>query len=440
MPDDVTSYVRSRDGQVAYRVIGSGPAVAWVTGTVSGLTLFDDPLGGAFLHRMAGFSRLIVHDPRGCGRSDPLPPGGPPSVAEQADDLAAVLDHAGCDEVIVCTFHAGAAVGVTFAVGCPDRTRGLFITNGWARLVKADDYPHGISQGFSDRLVEAHAELLGTGMFAELFSPSRAGDSEVKVFYARLEQTNSRAQATQLTRMAQELDVRDLLAAVRTPTIVMHNRDNAAIPVDHGRYLATHIPNARFVEFPGTDHNFMLEDPQPVLIELEAFVTGNRPQPDTDREFLTIMFTDLVTSTEHLAEVGNRRWRELIDRYERDVTTATHAHGGRIVKSTGDGILAVFSLPSRALRCALTVPEAGARIGVQSRVGIHAGEVELRGDDVNGLAVNIAARVCALAQPMEVLATRTMRDILAGTTANFTDHGSHTLKGVPERWQLFQVT
>jgi class 3 adenylate cyclase len=243
----------------------------------------------------------------------------------------------------------------------------------------------------------------------------------------------------QLTRLAQELDVRELLDQVSTPTIVMHNTGNTAIPVEHGRYLAAHIRGARLIEFPGTDQNFVLEDPDPVLIELEAFVTGNRPQTEPEYAFATVVFTDLVMSTQHLAEVGDRRWRELIDRYEREVAARTEAHGGRIVKATGDGMLAVFSIPSRAVRCAVTITEASARIGLASRVGVHAGEVQLRAEDVHGIAVNVAARVCAVAAPQEVLVTRTVKDLLAGAPMTFTDRGSHALKGVTDPWQLYRI-
>ena len=439
MSNDVTTYVRSRDGQLAYRALGSGPCVALVLGAPPGLAQLDDPLIRTFFHRVAAFCRLVVHDVRGAGRSDPLPPGHLPTVFEQADDLRAVLDHAGCREVILFTWHVGAAVGVAFAVRYPERTRGLFITNGWVRLIQAEDYPYGITRDQSDRLVEAHGNKSGTGMWAAAFSPSRAGDPEVQAFYERIEQNQTRAQAMQLTRFAQEVDVRELLGDVRTPTVVMHNRENAAISVEHGRYIAAHVPSAAFIEFPGTDHTFFLQDPEPVLIELEAFVTGNRPQAEPDYAFLTVVFADLVTSTEHLAEVGDRRWRELIDRYEREVSTKTKAHGGRVVKTTGDGMLAVFPIPSRAVRCAVTIAEASTRIGLKSRVGVHAGEVQLRGDDVHGIAVNIAARVCALAQPTEVLVTRTIKDLLGGTALTFTDRGVHVLKGVPDSWQLYRI-
>src|SRR5215470_10013743 len=321
MLDDVTTYVRSRDGQLAYRVRGSGPCVPLVSGTIPGLAQLDDPLTRAFLHRIAGFCRLLVHDVRGQGRSDPLPPGHVPTVWEQADDLRAILDHAGCRDVVLFAWHVGAAVGVAFAVRYPERTQGLFITNGWARLIRAEDYPHGITCDLSERIIEAHGDKVGTGMFADMFSPSRAGDPEVREFYERIEQNQSRAQAMQLTRMAQEVDVRELLGRVRTPTVVMHARGNTAVSVEHGRYLAAHVPGAAFIEFAGTDHTFFLEDPEPVLIELEAFVTGNRPQAEPDYALVTVLFADLVTSTEHLTEVGDRRWRELIDRYEREVST-----------------------------------------------------------------------------------------------------------------------
>jgi class 3 adenylate cyclase len=436
----VTRYARSSDAQIAYQVRGTGPGLVSLMGAIPGLAALEEPLSGAYWERVAGFSRLVVVDERGSGRSDPLPPGQSPSVDDQVDDLVAVLDDAGIDRVFISTFHAAGGVGVAFAVRYPERTEGLFIVNGWARLIKGNGYPYGMTQAFSDQLIEAHGDQLGTGMFAEAWSPSRVGDPEVRAFYARLEQHGvSRAQAMLLSRMAQELDVRELLGRVSVPTVVMHNRQNAAVPVEHGRYLASEIPSARFIEFEGTDQVFHLENPEPVLIELEAFVTGHRPLSQPDHRFATVVFADLVSSTPRAAQVGDRRWRELIGRYERDIAERTRAHGGRIVRMTGDGILAVFPVPSHAVRCACALIDVSARIELQSRVGIHAGEVELRGDDVSGLSVHIAARVCALADPDEVLATRTLKDVLVGSDFDFTDRGTHTLKGVPDSWQLFSV-
>ncbi len=436
----VTRYARSGDAQIAYQVRGAGPGLVSLMGAIPGLAALEEPLGGPYWERLARFGRLVVLDERGSGRSDPLPPGQSPSVDDQADDLVAVLDDAGIERAFISTFHAGGAVGVAFAARYPERTEGLFIVNGWARLITGDGYPYGMTQAFSDQLIEAHGDHLGTGMFAEAWSPSRAGDPEVKAFYARLEQHGvNRAQAMLLAQMAQELDVRELLGRVTVPTVVMHNRQNIAVPVEHGRYLAAEIPSARFVEFEGTDQVFMLENPEPVLIELEAFVTGHRPLSQPDRGFATVVFADLVSSTPRAAKVGDRRWRELIGRYERDLAERTRAHGGRIVQTTGDGILAVFPVPSHAVRCACALIDVSARIDLQSRVGIHAGEVEFRGDAVTGLSVHIAARVCALADPDDVLATRTVKDVLVGSGFDFTDRGTHTLKGVPDSWQLFSI-
>jgi class 3 adenylate cyclase/pimeloyl-ACP methyl ester carboxylesterase len=432
----VTRYARGRVGQIAYQIRGSGLTVAWISGT-TGLAVAEDPLCASFFARVAGFCRLVLYDAPGTGRSDPLP-GTSPSVDDQVDDLVAVLDDAGLERIFIAGFHAGGAVGVAFSVRYPKRTDGLFIVNGWARLIQGDGYPYGITRQFSDRLIEAHGRQIGTGMFAEAFSPSRVGDPEVKAFFARIEPP-SRAQAMLLTRMAQELDVRELLGRVTVPTVVMHSRENAAIPVDHGRYLASQIPGARFVEFEGTDHVFILENPEPVLIELETFVTGDHPQSSPDHGFATVVYTDLVNSTARAAQVGDRRWRELMERYERDVTERTRAHGGRIIKNTGDGMLATFPVPSHAVRCASALIQVGTRIGLDSRVGIHAGEVELRGNDVAGVAMAIGARVCALADPGEVLVTRTVRDILLGSGFEFVERGTQTLKGVPDRWELYSI-
>jgi class 3 adenylate cyclase/pimeloyl-ACP methyl ester carboxylesterase len=439
MIDPELKYARSREAQVAYTVRGSGPTLAIVDGT-RGMSASLDPLVGSYVDRISGFARVVLHDPRGIGRSDPLLPGEAPTVDEQAADVLAILDDAEIDRVCLLAYHSGGAVGIAFATNYPDRTSGLFIVNGWARLLKDETYRYGITQAFSDRLIAAHGEGLGTGMFADAFSPSRKGDREVKAFYEREEGTASRSQSMLITKTAQELDVRDRLGKVTVPTVVMHNTDNTALEVGHGRYIAEHIAGARFLEFAGTDHMFILEDPEPVLIELEAFVTGHQPSTQVQHGFVTVLYTDLVDSTARVAAIGDRRWRELIERYERDVDERTRVHGGRILKSTGDGVLVTFPVPSNAVRSAMSLVAVSARIGLESRVGLHAGEVELRGGDVIGLAVNLGARVCALAHSGEVLVTRTVKDVLLGSDFEFTDRGTYTLKGVPGSWQLFAVS
>jgi class 3 adenylate cyclase/pimeloyl-ACP methyl ester carboxylesterase len=434
-----TRYARCGDAQLAYKVMGDGPALVSVNGTIPWVAAIADPLVASYWDRIARFSRHVMYDPRGSGQSDPLPPGIAPTVDDQVEDLRGVLDDAGIERVFLSGFHAGGGASIAFAVRYPERTAGLFIVNGWARMIRGDGYPYGMTPEFSERLIASHGERIGTGMFAEAFSPSRIGDSEVKALYIRIDGGHTRSQAMLLTQMAQTFDVRDLLAEVAVPTVVMHNRENRAIPAEHGRFLAAQIPGARFIEFEGTDHFFVLENPDPVLIELEAFVTGNRPVAQPDRTFASVMFADLVESTHRAAQVGDRRWRELVDRYERAVVERTEAHGGRVVKTTGDGVLAVFPLPSRAVRCASALVRVSADIELQSRIGIHAGEIETRGDDVLGLAVHIGARTCAMAGAGEVLLTQTMRDLLLGSGFDLVERGVHELRGVPGSWQLFAL-
>jgi class 3 adenylate cyclase len=277
-------------------------------------------------------------------------------------------------------------------------------------------------------------------MFAAMMAPSRAGDPEVKQLFVRIERGSSRAQAMLLTTMAQESDVRALLPTISVPTILVHLRDNAVVPVQHGRYLAEHIPEATYVELDGTDHFYFLQANDEVMDELEAFVTGQRPRPHADRTFAAVLFTDIVGSTEHVGRIGDQRWRTRLDVHDRITAEVVARRGGTVVKQTGDGVLAIFDAPSHALRAGLDLVTRLSLDGIAVRVGVHAGEIERRGDDVSGIAVHVAARVMASAAAGDVMVSSSVPPLVVGSGIEFVDRGEHKLKGVPGTWQLFVVT
>jgi class 3 adenylate cyclase len=366
-------------------------------------------------------------------------PDEAPTPESQAADIAAVLDHAQIERTTILATHAGGGAAVVLAATHPERIDGLLLVNCWSRTLEAPDYPFGIDRATHELLLDMHAQSFGTGMFGEMFSPSRSTDDAVREMYAALESGSSRSQAALLSRGAQEMDVRDRLAQVSVPTIVMHSRENTAIPVEHGRYLAEHIPGAELREFPGTDHSYFLENEEPVRAATEQLVTGSVRSRATDRRFAVILFSDLVDSTARAANLGDGSWKALLDRHDAAIAAAAAQHGGRVVKATGDGALVELPMPSAGIDAARTIVAATRRLGLDSRVGIHAGEIEGRGEDIGGIAVHLAARVCAAAAPGAVAVTRTVRDLLIGSRVPFVDRGEHVLKGLPEPWHLYEL-
>jgi class 3 adenylate cyclase len=430
--------VQRGSAHLCSRAAGRGPVVAFSMGAVSGLTLWEHPLSRPFFDRVAQFGECIVMDPRGTGGSDPVAIDGRERL-DGAADFVAVLDAHGVDRAFVVGMHAGACHAIEVAARFPDRVAGLFIVNGWARLLEDDDYP-GLGAARSEELIEAHASHFGTGMFARMFAPSRMHDPRVHDFFATIEQRGtSRAQAVALARLEHAADVRPLLPRVEVPTIVMHNRRNAVIPPRYGRYIADRVASARYVEFAGTDHTFFLENPEPVLAELETFVTGLRPRPAGRRTVATMLFTDIVRSTERAASLGDRTWRHLLGAHRRAVRSALERHGGHEINTSGDGFLAYFDTPGAAIDCGLAAIEAVDALGIEIRAGVHTGECEWSGNDLEGIAVHIGARVARTAGAGELLVSRTVKDLVAGSGKKFVDRGSRRLKGVPDEWELFAV-
>jgi class 3 adenylate cyclase len=391
------------------------------------------------LEGLACFARVIVFDRRGSGLSDPVPDA--PTLEQRMDDVRAVMDAAGCERAALVGISEGVPMSILFAATYPARVRALVCTGGMARSTYAEDYPWGTP---AEALTESIAELIlpnwGDGSMVDVSAPSRADDAESRSFYGRLERsTASPGMMVALGQMFLDLDVRDVVPSVRVPALVLHRTRDRLVNVRHGRWLAENLPNARIVEFEGDDHPFLYENPDEWLGEIQEFLTGARAVPVSDRMLATVMFTDIVDSTRTAVELGDKRWREVLERHQRAVREDLAHFNGREVKSTGDGFLATFDGPARAINCAQAILQSSEPLGISVRAGLHTGECEVMGEDIGGIAVHIAARVSARAEPQELLVSRTVKDLVAGSGLAFTDRGAHTLKGVPDTWQLYAV-
>jgi len=436
-----TRYARSGDVHVAYQVFGEGELdLVLVNGFVTHVELvWEHEPTARFLERLASFARVITFDRRGSGLSDPL--HSAPTLEERMDDVRAVMDAAGSRRAALVGLSEGVPMSLLFAATYPDRVEALVCSGGMARSTADDDYPWASP---AEALAEARVELVGphwgTGAMIELVAPSQADDPEARSFFARMERGSaSPGMLASLAEMFVDIDVRDVVPLVYARTLILHRRHDRLVNVRNGRWLAEHLPDARLVELPGDDHSILYEDPGRVMAEVQEFLTGTRHAPEPDRILATVLFTDIVDSTRTAAELGDRRWREVLEGHQRIVRDALGRFAGREVKSTGDGFLATFDGPARAVRCAEAVVGASAAAGVHVRAGLHAGECEVMGTDIGGIAVHIAARVSALAGPGEVLVSRTVKDLVAGSGLAFGDRGAHTLKGVPDEWQLYAV-
>jgi class 3 adenylate cyclase len=355
------------------------------------------------------------------------------------DDVRAVMDAAGSERAALVGISEGVPMSILFAATYPDRVQALVCCGGMARSTEDVDYPWAAP---AEALLESGLELViphwGEGSIIEVVAPSQADNPETRAFFARMERGSaSPGMLASLAQMFLDIDVRDVVPNVHAPTLVLHRHHDRLVNVRNGRWLAEHMPNARLVELPGDDHVLWYEDPELALGEVQEFLTGTHYTPEPDRTLATVVFTDIVDSTRAAAEFGDRRWREVLERHQRTVRAALGRFGGREVKSIGDGFLATFDGPARAIRCARAILDSSEELGIRVRAGLHTGECEVMGDDIGGIAVHIAARVSALAGPSEVLVSRTVKDLVAGSGIDFSDRGAHTLKGVPDTWQLY---
>ena len=438
-----THYVRASDGvAIAYQVVGDGPRdVLYVPGWVSNVeTAWDEPTLAHFFDRLASFSRLILFDKRGTGLSDRVSDAQLPTLETRMSDVLAVCDAAGSSNAALIGTSEGGAMCCLFAATYPARTSALVLLGAFARRQQAPDYPFGIPDHVHEAFLTEIARDWGGPVGLDVRAPSRLRDQRFRDSWARyLRSCASPGAAVALTRMNAEIDIRPILPAIRVPTLVVHRRGDRSISVEAGRDLAKRITGARFVEAAGDDHLPWVGDADAVLGEIEEFLTGARPVAHPDRVLATVLFTDIVDSTRRAALMGDAAWAELLAAHHARVREQLVRAGGHEVSTAGDGFFATFDGPARAVRCAVAILEAVRPLDIVLRAGVHTGEVELAGDDIRGLAVHIGARIGALAGPGEVLVSRTVRDLVAGSGLSFEDRGIHTLKGVPDEWQLFAV-
>ena len=440
-----TRYAQAPDGvSIAYQVLGDGPRdLVWVPGWVSHLeAAWEEPTLARFFERLALFSRLILFDKRGTGMSDRGSVSELPTLETRMTDVLAVCDAVGSDRAALFGVSEGAPMCALFAATYPGRTTAIILFGGYARRLEAPDYPIGSSLEAREAFHEEIARDWGGPVGLDIRAPSRIHDERFRANWARyLRMGASPAAVLALTRMNAEIDVRPILESIRVPTLVVHRSGDRTIPVEAGRYLAEHIPKASLVEVPGDDHLPWIGDPDRVLGEIEEFLTGVRHQAEPDRVLATVLFTDIVGSTKRAAELGDKAWGELLHAHHAVVREQLARYGGHEMGTAGDGFLATFDGPARAARCGLAIASAVRQLGLEIRAGLHTGEVEQAPDGgIRGLAVHIGARIGALAKPGEVLASRTVKDLVVGSGLVFEDRGAATLRGVPDEWQLYAVS
>jgi class 3 adenylate cyclase len=398
--------------------------------------MWDEPRFVRFLNGLSSFSRHVWFDSRGTGSSDPIDPVEGRLTESFVDDMIAVIDDLGCERVVVV--DALGPPALQFAATHPERTAALVLINPSACLRCVDDYAEGYAHEDLEAVLAARLDRWGTGELLGSFNPSTAGDARFERWLARCERVSMSPQdASWRLRASFDADVRHLLPAIRVPTLVVVRAGGPGS--EQARYVAEHIDNARYLELAGADRLFFVGDTGPLLNVIEEFVTGRVPTRDVDRVLATVMFTDVVGSTDQVAGMGDRRWSELLATHDGLIRGELERFRGREIQTTGDGFLATFDGPGRAVRCASAIGDAVHAIGIRVRSGLHTGEIELRGDDIRGIAVHIAQRVEAHAQPDEVLVSRTVADLVAGSGIAFADRGTHALKGVPGQWPLFAV-
>jgi class 3 adenylate cyclase len=437
-----TRYAQSGDVNIAFQVVGDGPLdLVYVPGWVSHLEYFwQEPSYAAFLRRLSSFSRLILFDKRGTGMSDRVPDTELPTLEQRMDDVRAVMDAVESKEAALLGMSEGGPMCLLFAATYPERTRAVIILGSYARRTWAPDHPWAPTEADQEAFIEAVARDWGGAVGLAARAPSQVGNETFSRWWSTyLRMSASPGAAKTFTRMNAQIDVRHVLPLVQVPTLIVHRAGDLAMSVEGSRYMAERIEGARYVELPGEDHLPFVGDQDQILDEVEEFLTGVRRGPEPDRVLATVLFTDIVGSTERAAELGDRRWRELLEAHHAAVRGELERFRGREVDTAGDGFLATFDGPARAIRCATAIRGAVERLGLTIRAGLHTGECELHGNNVSGLAVHMGARVAALARPSEVLVSSTVKDLVAGSGIEFDDRGVHELKGIPGDWRLYAV-
>jgi pimeloyl-ACP methyl ester carboxylesterase len=437
-----TRYARSGDVNIAYQVVGrpdAGLDLVFVSGWVSHVEyMWEVPQIAHFLGRLAGFSRLIFFDKRGTGLSDRAVEM--PTLEQRMDDVRAVMDATGSERAAVFGVSEGGPMCALFAATYPERTSALVMYGAYAKRIWSPDYPWAPTLEKRQTFFDAIAQGWGGVVDLATLAPAEADDPGFQRSWATyLRMGASPGAALALARMNTGIDIRDVLPAIRVPTLILHRTGDLDMNIEEGRYLADHIPGARFVELAGDDHLWWAGDIDAMLDQVEEFLTGVPRGAELDRVLATVLFVDIVGSTEQLTRVGDRRWRELLDAYYALARRELTRFRGHEVDTAGDGLLAIFDGPARAIRCASAISTGAQRLGLQVRAGLHTGECEVMGDRVGGIAVHTGARVMAAAGAGEVLVSSTVKDLVAGSGIEFEDRGVHALKGVPGEWRLFAV-
>ncbi len=437
-----TRYARNGEVSLAYEVMGEGERDILVTfGWVGSFeSAWENPAHRRWLERIGTLGRVILWDKRGTGLSERLPPSELPTLEERMDDLRVVLDAVGSERAVAFGLSEGSSLSAMFAATHPDRVSALIVCGGFARMLHSDDYEWAPTREQTALFNEQVRSTWGDSAdLLKLWAPSVADDPIAQEHWNRMTVAGGTpSTAVAWLEMVQATDMRHVLPAIRVPTLVIHRTEDRIVPVQHGRYLAEAIPGARYAELPGADHLWWIEGDD-ILDEVESFLTGAPARRDPDRVLATVMFTDIVGSTRRAAELGDRRWRELVERHDRIVRSRLERFRGNEVKTLGDGFFATFDGPGRAIRCAAEIRNEVRDLGLDVRAGLHTGECELLDGDIGGIAVNIGARVGAAAGPGEVLVSQTVKDLVAGSGFEFEDRGEHELKGVPGPWRLYAV-
>lgn len=431
-----TRYAKSGDVHIAYQVFGEGPLnVVFAPPAFTNVEhWWDEPDVSRWLLRLASYARVVMFDKRGTGLSDPV--ADFPGLDQRMDDLRAVMDASGMDQAALLGISEGSTISALFAATYPDRCRALVLYGGFARFTSWFPTQEALEEFFG--YVE---QAWGSGDSVGKFAPSRANDPAFKSWWAKTERLGaSPAAASAYMRMNSQIDISNIVSTIRVPTLVIHRRDDKTINVEGGRFFAEHIPGARYIELAGTDHiPFVGDNADEISDAIEEFLTGSRPPVAVDRVLATVLFTDIVGSTEKAAALGDHRWRHLLNNHHTTIRRALSRFRGHEIKTTGDGVLATFDGPARGVRCACAIADEIRPLGIEVRAGLHTGECELIGDDVGGIAVHIGARVAAIANAGEVLVSSTVKDLVAGSGLRFGDRGSHSLKGIPGEWRIFAL-
>jgi class 3 adenylate cyclase len=438
--EPTTNYAKNGDSHIAFQTIGSGDRdLVYLAGIFSHLELqWDHPLYDRYLKRLASFTRLTTFDMRGAGlsdRSDQIP-----LLENQMDDLTAVLDRAGSSRTAVFGVSQAGPMAILYAASFPQRVDALILCGAYASSQARDDYPWGRDPDWVDHFLNQLDREWGRGTFLPHVAPSMVGDAAFETWWSRFERfSSSPGNAVAYARSHIQDDVREVLSAVSVPTLVIQRAGDIYRDAGQGQYIADHIPGAIYKEVPGRDHLPYVGDQDALLDEVEEFLTGVRSSEVSNRVLSTVLFTDIADSTKMAASMGDSRWHVLINDHIEEATVLISKHRGRLVDTAGDGLFAMFDGPARAVRCAIAIRDSAVPSGLRIRAGLHTGEVEVSNDNVAGLGVHIGARISAIAQPEEILVSRTLKDLVAGSGIEFEDRGNHELKGVPEPWQVFLV-